>query len=244
MGQRRRRARRPGRRGSTLSVSNWRRMRPRLAPEGRPQRDLLPARGRARQEEARDVRAGDQEDDPDRGLQHEQLAAHVAHQVFLQRERPRPPRSSSEPATGTSRRWRVSARAARRGPGTASRPGGGARRPASSRSPSSPRSAWDRAAAGTQSCAAPEGKWNPGGITPTTCRSTPSTVIVRPDRGRIAAERGSATARGSAARCGRGRDGRRRPRSARPRAAPRPSTENRFAETVLADQARGFARVR
>ena len=106
--------------------------------EGGPQRHLLPARGRARQEEARDVRARDQEDDPDRRLQHQQLAADVAHEVLLQRRRPSHRRSSSGPATGTSRRSGRSSSAARPGPARGSRPGGGGPRAASSRTPSSP----------------------------------------------------------------------------------------------------------
>ncbi len=54
--------------------------------ERRADRHLLLARHRARQQQVRHVRAGDEQDEPDRAGQHQQRRAHVADDFLLERD--------------------------------------------------------------------------------------------------------------------------------------------------------------
>ena len=193
--------------------------------------------GRAGQEEAGHVRAGDEEDEPDRGLQHEQLAR-TSWTRSSCRGRRRRPRSRSAPAMGTSRR----------------RPGGSSTR--------SSTCAWESGdsrpearhhghpaiapvivalagsrRSGIQSCTEPEGKSNPAGMTPTIL---PVHAVDRdrpPHDRRIAAE--PALPQQWPRITTWSRPGRSSPASnVRPRAAPRPSTAKRLAGDRAAGQTR------
>ena len=63
---------------STLSVSNWRTSDARSAPSADSNRDFLHARRRAREQQIRDVRARDQQHEPDSAEQHEQRRSNLA----------------------------------------------------------------------------------------------------------------------------------------------------------------------
>ena len=65
--------------------SSWRMMRPRLGADRGSNRDLALARGRAHQQQVRDVRARDQQHEADRADQHQQRRAHVLDERFLKR---------------------------------------------------------------------------------------------------------------------------------------------------------------
>ena len=71
---------------STLSVSSWRTSAHASGAERAPDRHLALPHRRAREQQVRDVRAGDEQDEADRGEQRQQRRTHVADQVVVQRD--------------------------------------------------------------------------------------------------------------------------------------------------------------
>ena len=81
-----RQARCPASDSSRLSVSSWRTSRNRPAPmRGANRRARARARRFAREQQVRDVRAGDEQDERDRALHDEQHAPVASHEVIVQR---------------------------------------------------------------------------------------------------------------------------------------------------------------
>ena len=85
-GERPGRARRRRPPSTTLSVRSCRTMRAPARAERRSHGDLLLARQRSRQQQVRDVRAGDQQHESHRRHEHEQRQPHAADRLLLQRQ--------------------------------------------------------------------------------------------------------------------------------------------------------------
>ena len=90
-------------------------------PEGQSNGDLPPAAGPARKQQVRDVRAGDEEHEADRGQQHQQRRADVADDLLVERDSLRTSRPDwhRDVPAGVDRRAPAQRRARVRDPGRA-----------------------------------------------------------------------------------------------------------------------------